>query len=102
MRKLDLLAELTDVMSDGVAQDLWLSVGVDNNPWGQYQPLIPQNIFVNFIYISERRAKAFLSMTDRLILLTSVYFSLRAVRTEYMKNIENTLGEPRNKNIPFF
>jgi len=38
---LDLLAELTDVMSDGVAQDLWLSVGVDNNPWGQYQPLIP-------------------------------------------------------------
>jgi len=37
-----LLAELTDVMSDDVAQDLWiLSIGIDNNPWGQYQPLIP-------------------------------------------------------------
>jgi len=37
----DLLAELTDVMSDGVAQDLRiLSIGVDNNPWGQYQSLI--------------------------------------------------------------
>ena len=41
MRKSDLLAELADVMSDGVAQDLWiLSFGIDNNPWGQYQPLI--------------------------------------------------------------
>jgi hypothetical protein len=56
--KLELLAELTDIMSDGVSQDLWiLSIGVDNNPWGQYQPLIPQNIFVNFIYVSENRAK---------------------------------------------
>jgi len=37
-----LLAELTDVLSDGVSQDLWLlSVGIDNNPWGQYQPFIP-------------------------------------------------------------
>jgi len=37
-----LLAELTDVLSDDVPQDLWLlSVGIDNNPWGQYQPLIP-------------------------------------------------------------
>ena len=28
-------------MSDGVSQDLWvLSIGIDNNPWGQYQPLI--------------------------------------------------------------
>jgi len=37
-----LLAELTDVLSDGVSQDLWLlTVGIDNNPWGQYQPLIP-------------------------------------------------------------
>jgi hypothetical protein len=26
-----------------VTQDLWiLSVGVDNNPWGQYQHLIPK------------------------------------------------------------
>jgi hypothetical protein len=41
-------------------------------------------------------------MTDRLILLTSGYFSFRAVRTEYMNNIENTLGEPREENIPFF
>jgi len=41
VRKSDLLAELTDVMSDGVSQDLWvLSIGIDNNPWGQYQPLI--------------------------------------------------------------
>jgi hypothetical protein len=40
----DLLAELTDIMSDGVAQDLWiLFFGIDNNPWGQYRPLI-QNI----------------------------------------------------------
>jgi len=38
VKKSDLLAELTDVMSDGVSQDLWiLSVGIDNNPWGQYQ-----------------------------------------------------------------
>ena len=42
VRKSDLLAELTDVMSDCVSQDWWiLSVGIDNNPWGQYQPLIP-------------------------------------------------------------
>jgi hypothetical protein len=41
LRKSDLLAELTDVLSDGVAQDLWmLSIGNDNGPWGQYQPLI--------------------------------------------------------------
>jgi len=41
VRKSDLLAELTDVMSDGVSQDLWiLSIGIDNKPWGQYQPLI--------------------------------------------------------------
>jgi len=40
VRKSDFLAELTDVMSDGVAQDLWLlSLGIDNNPWGQYQPV---------------------------------------------------------------
>jgi hypothetical protein len=27
-------------MSDGVAQDLWiLSIGIDNNPWVQYQAL---------------------------------------------------------------
>jgi len=32
---LDLLAELTDVLSDGVPQDLWLlSVGIANNTWG--------------------------------------------------------------------
>jgi len=38
VRKSDLLAELTDVLSDGVSQDLWLlSVGIDNNPWGQHQ-----------------------------------------------------------------
>jgi len=31
VRKSDLLAELTDVLSDGVSQDLWLlSVGIDN------------------------------------------------------------------------
>ena len=42
MRKSDLLAELTDVLSDGVSQDLWLlSVGIDNNLSGQYQLLIP-------------------------------------------------------------
>jgi len=47
VRKSDLLAELTDVMSDGVAQDLWiLSICVDNNPWDQYQPLIPCS-FIN-------------------------------------------------------
>ena len=41
VRKSGLLAELTHVMSEGVAQDLWiLSIGVDNNPWGQHQPLI--------------------------------------------------------------
>ena len=41
VRKSDLLAELTDVMSDGASQDLWLlSVGIDNTPWGQYQHLI--------------------------------------------------------------
>jgi len=42
VRKSDLPAELTGVMSDGVAQDLWiLFIGGNNNPWGQYQPLIP-------------------------------------------------------------
>jgi len=42
VRKSDLLAELTDVLSDGVSQDLWLlSLGIDNNPWGQYRPLTP-------------------------------------------------------------
>jgi len=42
VRKSDLLAELTDVMSDSVTQDLRiLSIGIDNNPWGLYQPLIP-------------------------------------------------------------
>jgi len=42
VRKSDLLAELTDVTSDGVAKDLWLlSIGNDKNPWGKYQPLIP-------------------------------------------------------------
>ena len=41
-RKSDLLAELTDFMSDGAAQDLWiLSVGIDSNPSGPYQSLIP-------------------------------------------------------------
>ena len=30
------------------AQDLWiLSVGVDNNPWGQYQPLIPMEVLTS-------------------------------------------------------
>ena len=39
--KSDLLAELTDFMSYRVSQDLWiLSVSIDSNPWGQYQPLI--------------------------------------------------------------
>jgi hypothetical protein len=43
VRKSDLLAELTDVISDGVAQDLRISsIGIDNTPWGQYQPLIPK------------------------------------------------------------
>jgi len=54
--KSDLLAELTDVMSDGVVQDLSiLSISIDNSPWGQYQPLIP-NFFlgVYFFYISEK------------------------------------------------
>jgi hypothetical protein len=38
VRNSDKLAELIDVMSEGVAQDLWiLFIG----PWGQYQPLIP-------------------------------------------------------------
>jgi len=38
VRKSDLLAELTDIVSDGAAQDLWiLSIGIDINPWGQYQ-----------------------------------------------------------------
>ena len=41
MRKSDFLAGLTDVLSDGVFQGLWLlSIGIDNNPWGLYQPLI--------------------------------------------------------------
>jgi len=36
-----LLAELTDVMSDGVAQDLWiLSIGFNNNSCAHYLPLI--------------------------------------------------------------
>jgi len=44
VRKSDLLAELTDALSDGVSEDLWLlSVGIDNNPWGQCQSLIPNN-----------------------------------------------------------
>jgi len=44
VRKWDLLAELTDVLSDAVSQDLWLlSIGIDNNPWGQDQSLIPEN-----------------------------------------------------------
>jgi len=39
VRKSDLLAELTDVMSDGVAQDLCvLSIGIDYNPWGLWSP----------------------------------------------------------------
>jgi hypothetical protein len=51
VRKLDLLAELTDVMSDGVSHDLWLlSIGIDNNPWGQYQPLIPEKIKTHFMF----------------------------------------------------
>jgi len=34
---LDLLAELTGVMSGGVTQDLWiLSIGIDNNPWDRH------------------------------------------------------------------
>jgi len=38
VRKSDFLAELTGVMSDGVAQDLRiLSIRINNNPWGQYQ-----------------------------------------------------------------
>jgi hypothetical protein len=42
VRKFDLLAKLTDVLSDSVSQDLWLlSVGIDNKLWGQYQPVIP-------------------------------------------------------------
>jgi hypothetical protein len=44
VRKSDLLAELTGVMSDGVAKDLWISIGVDITPWGQYQPLIPKGL----------------------------------------------------------
>jgi len=49
VRKSDLLAELTDVLSDGVSQDLWLlSVGIDNNPWGQYQPLIPSKKAIEY------------------------------------------------------
>jgi len=40
----DFLAELTDVLLDGVSQDLWLlAVGSDNNPWGQYEPVILGN-----------------------------------------------------------
>jgi len=51
MRKSDLLAELTDVLSDGVSQDLWLlSVGIDDNPWGQYQPLIPTYYYYYYYY----------------------------------------------------
>jgi len=52
VRKSDLLAELTDVLSDGVSQDLWLlSVGIDNNPWGQYQPLFPSGVHESGIEI---------------------------------------------------
>jgi len=48
---MDLLAELADVLSDGVSQELWLlSVGIDDNLWGQYQPLIPSEYSV-YIYI---------------------------------------------------
>ena len=40
--KSDLLAELTDVMSDGVTQELWiLSIGINNNPQDLYWTLIP-------------------------------------------------------------
>jgi len=49
-----LLAELTDIMSDGVSQDLWiLSIGIDNNPWGKYQPLISnrKNVTQNQKYV---------------------------------------------------
>jgi len=49
-----LLAELTDVMSDGVSQNLWiLSVGIDNNPWGQYQPLIPTILVTKFMSLND-------------------------------------------------
>jgi hypothetical protein len=42
-----LLAELSGVMSDGVTLDLWiLSIGVDNNPWDLYQPLIPFQLII--------------------------------------------------------
>jgi len=35
VRKSDLLADLTDVLSEGISQDFWLlSFGIDNNPWG--------------------------------------------------------------------
>jgi len=52
VRKSDLLAELTGVMSGGVTQDLWiLSIGIDNNPWGLYQPLIPIIIIIIIIII---------------------------------------------------
>jgi hypothetical protein len=38
VRKSDLLAELTDVISDGVTQDLWIfSIGIDINRWDIYQ-----------------------------------------------------------------
>jgi len=51
VRKSDLLAELTGVMSGGVTQDLWiLSIGIDNNPWGLYQPLIPITIGTKYTY----------------------------------------------------
>jgi len=52
VRNSDLLAELTDVMSDGASQDLWLlSVGIGNNPCGQYQHLILyMDCFVYNIY----------------------------------------------------
>jgi len=43
VRKSDLLAELTDVLLDGVPHDLLLlSVGIDNKPWGHYQPYLWQ------------------------------------------------------------
>jgi len=50
VRKSDFLAELTDVLSDGVSQDFWLlSVGIDNNPWGKYHPLIPSDKYTKHI-----------------------------------------------------
>jgi len=53
VRKSDLLAELTDVRSDGVSQDLWLlSIGIENNLWGQYQPFDVNTEVINSKLIS--------------------------------------------------